>query len=146
MNWGLLAWIRARAHTGRWYTGARVLRARLRRNASLRVYSQLLGLKVTCVLLWCVSGLRRANVTVTDKLSNTLALLFGYMQKTIFIISMPRRNCLPELTYSSYLYQLQNLSFNLAVLFFYSPKDYADITKTNGSRTVCSLGVDSTKE
>jgi hypothetical protein len=31
-----------------------------------------------------------------------------------------------------------NLSFNLAVIYFLAPKDYEDIAKINGSRTLCT--------
>jgi hypothetical protein len=45
-------------------------------------------------------------------------------------------NFLPELTFSTYPHKLQNLSFNLTVTFFCAPKDYEDIVKANGSRTL----------
>jgi hypothetical protein len=39
-----------------------------------------------------------------------------------------------------YPYKLQNLSINLALLFFCASKDYKDITKTNHLRTLCQEG------
>ncbi len=49
---------------------------------------------------------------------------------------MPRRNFLTELTFFTYQHKLQNLSFNLAVMFLSAPKDFKDISKTNTSRTL----------
>jgi hypothetical protein len=60
-----------------------------------------------------------------------------------FFIWMPQSNFLLELTFSTYPHKLQNLSFNLAVIYFFcAPKDFEHIAKTNGSRTLdtpCTL-------
>jgi hypothetical protein len=36
---------------------------------------------------------------------------------SVFIIAMPRRNCLPKCTFITYLHKFKNLSFNLALTF-----------------------------
>jgi hypothetical protein len=56
---------------------------------------------------------------------------------------MPQSNYLLELTFSTNPHKLQNLSFNLAVMFLSAPKDFEDISKTNASRalaTPCKTG------